>query len=73
MKIEMKDYLELRKNKVVVDYLRENLIKSNLPIGSVSYVMSLLNYVEDDECTNDSYFYSKHLINEELKRVLEMI
>lgn len=73
MKIEMKDYLELRKNKVVVDYLRENLIKSNLPIGSVSYVMSLLNYVEDDECTNDSYFYSKHLINEELKRVLEVI
>ena len=73
MKIEMKDYLELRKNKVVVDYLRENLIKSNLPIGSVSYVMSLLNYVEDDECTNDSYFYSKHLTNEELKRVLEMI
>lgn len=73
MKIEMKDYLELRKNKVVVDYLRENLIKSNLPIGSVSYVMSLLNYVEDDECTNNSYFYSKHLINEELKRVLEVI
>lgn len=73
MKVEMKEYLELRKNKVVVDYLRENLIKSNLPIGSVSYVMSLLNYVEDDECTNDSYFYSKHLINEELKRVLEVI
>ena len=73
MIIEMKDYLELRKNKVVVDYLRETLIKSNLPIGSVSYVMGLLNYVEDDECTNDSYFYSKHLINEELKRVLEMI
>lgn len=73
MKIEMKEYLELRKNKVVVDYLRETLIKSNLPIGSVSYVMSLLNYVEDDDCTNDSYFYSKHLINEKLKRVLEMI
>ena len=73
MKIEMKEYLELRKNKVVVDYLRETLIKSNLPIGSVCYVMSLLNFVEDDDCTNDSYFYSKHLINEELKRVLEMI
>lgn len=73
MKIEMKEYLELRRNKVVVDYLRETLIKSNLPIGSVCYVMGLLNFVEDDDCTNDSYFYSKHLTNEELKRALEMI
>ena len=73
MKIEMKEYLELRRNKVVVDYLRETLIKSNLPIGSVCYVMGLLNFVEDDDCINDSYFYSKYLTNEELKRVLEMI
>lgn len=56
--------------KVVVEYLKEKLMVSNIPIGDVSYVMSILNYAEDDKCIN-TYFPSK--ANEELKRVLEMI
>lgn len=64
---------KLRTYKVVVDYLRDTLMKSNMAIQDVCYIMSILNYAEDGECTNDSYFYSKHLTNEELKRVLEMI
>lgn len=61
---------KLRAYKVVVEYLKDKLMVSNIPIGYVSYVMSILNYAEDDECIN-TYFPSK--ANEELKRVLEMI
>lgn len=61
---------KLRTYKVVVEYLKEKLMTSNMAIGDVSYVMSILNYAEDDECIN-TYFPSK--ANEELKRVLEMI
>ena len=56
--------------KVVVEYLKDKLMTSNMAIGDVSYVMSILNYAEDNECIN-TYFPSK--ANEELKRVLEVI
>lgn len=61
---------ELRIYKVVVDYLKEKLIESDMPIGEVSYIMSILNYAEDKECMN-TYFSSN--INEELKRALEVM
>lgn len=61
---------KLRAYKVVVEYLKEKLMTSNMAIGDVGYVMSILNYAEDDECIN-TYFPGK--ANEELKRVLEMI
>ena len=64
---------ELDKYKIVVDYLREELLKSNLPIESVRHVFSILNFVEDEDCCNDSYFYPEELINKELKRILEVI
>ena len=64
---------ELNKYKIVVDYLREELLKSNLPIESVRHVFSILNFAEDEDCRNDSYFYPEELINKDLKRILEMI
>ena len=64
---------ELNKYKIVVDYLREELLKSNLPIESVRHVFSILNFVEDEDCCNDSYFYPEELINKDLKRILEVI
>ena len=56
--------------KVVVEYLKEKLMTSNIAIGDVSYVMSILNYAEDNECI--STYFPKYA-NEELKRVLEVI
>lgn len=56
--------------KVVVEYLKEKLMTSNMAIGDVSYVMSILNYAEDNECI--STYFPKYA-NEELKRVLEVI
>lgn len=64
---------ELYKYEIVVNYLREGLLKSNLPIDSVRHVFSILNFVEDDSCCNDSYFYPEELINKDLRRVLEVI
>lgn len=64
---------ELNNYKIVVEYLREELLKSNLPIESVRHVFSILNFVEDEDCCNDSYFYPEELINKELKRILEVI
>lgn len=64
---------ELYKYKIVVDCLREELLNSNLPIDSVRHVFSILNFVEDDTCCNDSCFYTEELINKDLRRVLEVI
>lgn len=61
---------KLRAYKVVVEYLKEKLMTSNMAIGDVSYVMSILNYAEDNECI--STYFPKYA-NEELKRVLEVI
>lgn len=64
---------ELNNYKIVVDYLREELLKSDLPIESVRHVFSILNFIEDETCCNDSYFYPEEIINKDLKRILEVI
>ena len=67
-----KEIDKLRTYKVVVDYLKETLMKSYLSIEDVSYIMSILNYAEDGECTNNSFFYEDRLLNKNLKRSLEV-
>lgn len=64
---------KLRTYKVVVDYLKETLMKSNMAIQDVCYIMSILNYAEDETVVNESYFYGEEYINQNLKRVLEVI
>lgn len=64
---------ELIKYKIVVDYLREKLLKSDLPIEIVRNLMSILKYAEDETCCNDSYFYPEEAINKDLRRILEVI
>jgi len=53
--------------------LRKYLLRSNVPINEVVQIMSYLNYAEEREYSNESYFFPKQLTNQELKRVLEMI
>lgn len=64
---------KLRTYKVVVDYLKDTLMKSNMAIQDVCYIMSILNYAEDESVVNESYFYEEEYINQNLKRVLEVI
>lgn len=64
---------KLRAYKVVVDYLRETLMKSNMAIQEVCYIMSILNYAEDGECTNNSFFYEEIQTNQELRKALEVM
>lgn len=67
-----KEIDKLRTYKVVVDYLRDELMTSNLPIESVNYVLGILNYVEDGECIRTS-FYPEELVNNKLRRILEIL
>lgn len=67
-----KEIDELRANKVVVEFLKDHLMHSYVPIEYVSYIMSILNYPEDREC-NGLAFYDREYINEDLKRILEII
>lgn len=67
-----KEIDELRTYKVVVDYLKEQIMHSYMSIEDVGYVMSILNYAEDGEC-NRSMFYPEALVNKELRRVLEIL
>ena len=64
---------KLRTYKVVVNYLRDTLMKSNMAIQDVCYIMSILNYAEDGECTNNSFFYEERLTNQELRTALEVM
>lgn len=68
---EVKD--ELIGYKSINKLLREYLLKSNIAIEECMKIMNYLNFVEDGTCINDSYFLSKNLTNQELKRVLETI
>lgn len=52
--------------------LREYLMHSNVPIGECDQIFGILNFVEDGTCVNDSYFYPKELIDENLKKALEV-
>lgn len=67
-----KEIDELRTYKVVVDYLKEQIMHSYMSIEDVGYVMSILNYAEDGECIR-SMFYPEALVNKELRRVLEIL
>lgn len=68
-----KEIDDLRTYRVVVNSLRDKLMESNIPIEHVCYIMSILNYAEDGECTNNSFFYEERFLNKNLKRALEMI
>lgn len=63
---------QLRTYKVVVDYLKEQIMHSYMSIEDVGYVMSILNYAEDGECIRPM-FYPEALVNKELRRVLEIL
>ena len=67
-----KEIDDLRTYRVVVNFLRDKLMESNIPIEHVCYIMSILNYAEDGECTNNSFFYEERLLNKNLKRALEV-
>lgn len=67
-----KEIDDLRTYRVVVNFLRDKLMESNIPIEHVCYIMSILNYAEDGECTNNSFFYEDRLLNKNLKRALEV-
>ena len=64
---------KLRTYKVVVDYLIDTLMKSNMAIQDVCYIMNILNYAEYGECTNNSFFYEERLTNQKLRRALEVM
>ena len=68
---EVKD--ELITYKCVVDLLINNLMKSNISIEETAKLMSILNFIEDDTCTNESCFLSKEFTNQKLKEALEKI
>lgn len=67
-----KEIDDLRTYRVVVNFLRDKLMESNIPIEHVCYIMSILNYAEDGECVNDSFFYEERLLNQNLKKALEV-
>ena len=58
--------------KLVIEYLKEYLMSSSLPIEEVSMLMGILNYAEDG-CVSSLCFYDEWLINKDLKRVLEIL
>lgn len=55
------------------EVMREHIMKSTIPIEEALYLISMLNYVEEGEIQNESYFLPKEYTNQELKRVLEVI
>ena len=62
-----------RVQKIVIEYAIEKIMHSNMPIGEVQHIVPILNYPVDDTCKNDSVFYSKRLINQDLRRILNII
>lgn len=62
-----------RVQKIAIEMAIEKIMHSNMPIGEAQHIVSILNYPEDDTCSNDSVFFSKKNTNQELKRILEMI
>ncbi len=54
------------------EYLMEHLMESKYPIWCVCELMSILNFVEDGTCVNDSFFLDKEFTNQELRRVLNL-
>ena len=58
--------------KVNNEYLKEVVMKSNIPIGDVCMLMSILNYPEDMTCMNESFFLPLELTNKELRRVINL-
>lgn len=62
-----------RTQRISIDMAIEKIMHSNMPIGEVQHIVPILNYPEDDTCSNDSVFFDKKYTNQELKRVLEMI
>ena len=69
---KQKEIDKLRTYRIVVEYLQDKLMHSNIPIEHVCYIMSILSYAEDGECVNDSFFYEDRLLNKNLKRALEV-
>lgn len=61
-----------RVQRISIDMAIEKIMHSNMPIGEVQYIVPILNYPEDDTCSNDSVFFDKKYTNQELKRVLEV-
>ena len=57
--------------KVTLEYAREWIMKSNIPIGEADKLMAILNYAEDNECKG-TVFFRKDLINKDLKKALEV-
>lgn len=57
--------------KITLDYAKECIMKSNIPIGEVDKLMAILNYAEDNECKGTGFF-RKDLIDKDLKRALEV-
>lgn len=57
----------------VLKLARKQLMKSNIPIEEGMYIMNVLNFIDEGTCKSDSYFLPKEYINQDLKRVLEMI
>lgn len=68
-----KEIMELLPYKLTNEYVKGRLMKSNIPIGEVCFLMSLLNYPEDKTCRNDSYFWGEEYINKDLRKYLEVI
>lgn len=66
------EIIDLKKYKVVIDYLREKLMHSNIPIEYVNEIMSIVNFAEDERCIS-SLFYDEKYINKDLRRILEVI
>ena len=70
-------YCEVRSELItyqnIFKVLRKKLMVSNVPIEECMRIMTLLNFAEDGTCESESYFLSKEYINQDLKRVLEMI
>lgn len=57
--------------KITLEYAKECIMKSNIPIGEASKLMAILNYAEDEK-VNSTCFFCKELINKDLKRALEV-
>lgn len=58
--------------KITLEYAKECIMKSNIPIGEADKLMAILNYAEDNECKGTGFF-RKDLINKDLRRILNII
>ena len=62
-----------RTQRLSIEMAKDKILHSNIPIREGANIIAILNYPEDDTCSNDSVFFDKKYTNQELKRVLEMI